>query len=201
MSLAISELVKGLVFPVAVLLLGALVSGLLIPELTRRRDDHRKALEIKTELVEEISESVMRFVMAVQFVVLGSASQTQEKYDEAYRAWETESAVIATKLAAYFRQSNIAGDWSAFAERVTRFYALTGVDLSQRRHAARPLMETYGLRWQGSDDPPTEQAWRQAWGTLKDAIFSEKTELIRRVLESPLDAFEGRRPLSRPGRS
>jgi hypothetical protein len=197
-SLAVSELVTGLVFPVAVLLLGALVSGLLIPGLTRRRDDHRKALEIKTGLVEEISESVMRFMMAIQFAELGSSAQTQDKFDEAYREWETESAVIGAKFGAYLHEGNLSADWAAFCKRLTRFYALSGVPLAERREAASELFEAYHINWPGSDVEPDVQTWRYVWGLLKNAILNEKAELSSRLLRARLDAFEHAGRFRRP---
>jgi hypothetical protein len=78
--------------PLTVLLVGALISGLLIPAFTRRWQNHQKALEIKTELVSELSKSIMGIIMAIQFVRVGAKSQKQADFDQAYREWEIESA-------------------------------------------------------------------------------------------------------------
>lgn len=53
-----ADLVGDLLFPVVVLITGAFLTGLLIPAWTRHRDEHRKALEVKTELVTDMSEAV-----------------------------------------------------------------------------------------------------------------------------------------------
>jgi hypothetical protein len=88
MTLAVGDFVRYFVFPLGVLLLGVLVTGILLPELTTRRDNRRKALEIKTELVSAMSEAVMDFMMAMQFIVLGSVTFTPDDYANAYRTWE-----------------------------------------------------------------------------------------------------------------
>jgi hypothetical protein len=112
--IALSDAVRLLVFPLIILIAGAAVSGLLVPALTRRRDDHRKALEVKTALVGEMSQVVMEFMMAIQFAVR-YAAEDQEAFDDAFSTWEVRSAVIATELEAYYPTTSIGADWSAFA--------------------------------------------------------------------------------------
>ena len=189
--LATSDVVKYFVFPVAVLLSGVLVSGLLIPALTQRRDSRRKALEIKTQLVSDMSEVVMEFMMAIQFATLGAVGQDQKEYDDAYKSWERHRSVIGTKLEAYFPQTDIGSAWSSFAHRVTDFYALTGIDDPEvRRSQAAVLMKTFRLTWpqQARGDP--SEAWTTAWKLLREAIFEEKKHLIQRVLQERATAVE-----------
>jgi hypothetical protein len=57
--------------PFFLLLVGALISGLLIPYFTRRWQNHQKELEIKTNLVGRISESIMSMIMTNQFIEIG----------------------------------------------------------------------------------------------------------------------------------
>jgi hypothetical protein len=187
-----ADLVGDLLFPVVVLLTGAVLTGLLIPAWTRGRDEHRKALEVQTELVTDMSEAVMEFVMAVQFVVLGAVTATQEEYDRAYKTWEERNAVLGTKLQVYFAETTIGLEWTAFADRVTRFYALTGVELAHRRDAAAPLLGHYGLTWpvHGDADDPAASEWHAVFGELKEAVLEEKSALIQRVMNARVDAIE-----------
>jgi hypothetical protein len=195
--LAVSDVVRLLVFPLVVLLAGAVVTGVLIPALSRRRDDYRKALEIKTDLVTDMSEAVTEFIMAIQFAVLGG--QDQKAYDEAFRSWEVRSAVIGTKLEAYFPGTSVAGAWTGFSDRVTRFYATTGIaDPDRRRAAVEGLLGHYGLasgeevaRAVSGSRPSIDD--QLAWGTLKDAIQAEKSALIRTVLDADTGGLRARR--------
>src|SRR5215207_8776119 len=54
--------------PLVTLLVGAALTGLVVPRITRQWQLRQKRLEVKTVLVAELSELVMRFLMAVQFV-------------------------------------------------------------------------------------------------------------------------------------
>jgi len=192
MTLASSDVVRYFVFPVAVLLSGVLVTGLLVPELTKRRDNRRKALEIKTSLVSDMSETVMEFVMAVQFAVLGAVGQDQTEYDNAYKIWEKKRSVIGTKLEAYFPLTDLGPAWSAFAHRVTIFYALTGIDDPAVRRAQRgDLLNSYGLTWpERQVQSDSDESWKEAWGFLRESILDEKKQLVRRVLYERATAVE-----------
>jgi len=57
-----------LAHPLIVLLVGAALTGILVPAFTRRWQNRQKELEIKAALVSDLSEAIMSIVMAVQFV-------------------------------------------------------------------------------------------------------------------------------------
>lgn len=130
--------------------------------------------------------------MAVQFVVLGAVTATQEEYDHAFKTWERRNAVLGTKLQVYFAQTTIGPEWTDFAERVTDFYALTGVGLTSRKDAAAPLLEHYELVWPEHSEARDRAAseWNAVFGELKNAILDEKSALIQRVMNARVDAIE-----------
>jgi hypothetical protein len=173
-----------LAHPLLVLLVGAVLTGMLIPALTRRWQNRQKALELKTELVGEISESITEMVMAVQFVHLGATSMDQQRFDEAYREWETKSAVIGTKLRAYFPETAIPAEWTEFSEIVTDFYALEGVSDENRRSE---YFLTINDKLSALLDTQHERAGD--WGALKEGISKKKAELIQKVLDSKISVF------------
>lgn len=173
-----------LAHPLFLLLAGAVLTGLLIPTVTRRWQDRQKALELKTELVGEISESITEMVMAVQFVHLGAASMNQEKFDEAYREWEARSAVIGTKLQAYFPKTEIPDDWTRLSEVVTDFYALEGVSDELRRSEYSLRIDERLSALLGSQYERT-----QDWGALKEGISMKKADIIKKVLDSRISVF------------
>ena len=168
--------------PLTVLFLTALVSGLLIPWITRRWNNHQKALEIKTGLVTDLSKSIMEMIMAIQYTRLGAPSHTQEAFDKAYRKWEVESAVIGTKLEAYFPQNDIPTEWTKFSNAITDFYAIEGVGPDRRDEAQSKLWQSLGKR-----SPLVEGDG--AWLELKNEILHRKAELIKRVLSEKISVF------------
>jgi len=164
-----------------VLLVGALISGVLIPAFTRRRHRHQKALEIKTQLVSDSSKSIMRIVVATQFARLGARSQSQDDFDRAYRDWEVESAVIGTTLVAYFPDTTIPADWVALSELVTGFYALEGIAVDARSEPAAALARRLGVSVgpQGAGD----------WLALKNGLLTRKAALTQQILSAEISVW------------
>jgi hypothetical protein len=164
--------------PFALLVLGALLTSLIAPWITSNWQLRQKRLEIKTTLVTEMSELVVRFVMAIQFVQLRSKSFSQGEFDNAYLEWEVGSAVLGTKLEAYLGlESRIPPEWTRFAETTTSFYALAGTPPDRLDKARSDLV----ARLQ-SDLPKTEPAWRD----LRDALLAQKAKIIRDLMDAKI---------------
>jgi len=162
--------------PLVTLLVGAALTGLVVPRITRQWQLRQKRLEVKTALVAELSELVMRFLMAVQFVHIRSASLSQESFDSAYRDWEVGSAVLGTKLQAYLPSHDLPAEWTAFSLSVTHFYALEGTPSDERRASSERLdsmLKPYLTGEQGDE-----------WMRHRTAILNWKSDLIRRLMTS-----------------
>jgi hypothetical protein len=169
-------MVELLKHPLTILLVGALISGLLIPRFTLRWQNHQKALEIKTQLVSELSKSIMEIIMAIQYAHLGAESLKQADFDKAYLDWEIESAVIGTKLQAYFSDTTIPTEWTTFSALITDFYALEGVAPNERSKFTEVLARKLGA--------PTDLKHQDLgdWLALKNRLLERKSALIQQVL-------------------
>lgn len=170
--------------PLTILLVGALISGLLIPAITRRWQNHQKALEIKMQLVSELSKTIMEIIMAIQFAHLGAKSQMQADFDKAYREWEVQSAVIGTKLQAYYPNTKIPDEWTVFSELVTEFYALEGVDQNRKPEIESAIRDKLGMLF------GTEFQNQQDWSELKNGILTIKSMLIQKVLKARISVLQ-----------
>ena len=176
--------------PLFLLLVGALVSGLLIPWFTSRWQNHQKELELKTQLATDITETVTAFVLAIQFAELGAVGQSQEDFDAGYRDWEIRNAVISSKLRVYFPDPELRDEWSRFARFATDFYALSGSGLEKPAQTKR-LLELVGasrtLPASDQDDlsrlvslgVPEAQV---DWATLKAHVLSWKDAIVKDLL-------------------
>ena len=162
--------------PLTTLVFGALLSGILIPMLTRDWQLRQKRLEVKVGLVAELSELVMRFLMAVQFVRVGARSFTQEAFDEAYREWEVGSAVFGTRLQAYVGDGGLAAEWTRFSEAMTVFYAIEGTPAEQRAGVEAHLRTLLGEHLAEAEGDP--------WGRHRQALLQWKSSLIRRLMQA-----------------
>jgi hypothetical protein len=84
----------------------ALLGSWLLPQITRKWQDHQKALEIKTGLVSEMSESVSNAVATSRFIAAGLVARSssdpraeQRAWNDGYRERTTSSASVGAKLA------------------------------------------------------------------------------------------------------
>jgi len=152
--------------PLILLVAGALLTNYLIPSWTRQWQDRQAELEIQVALVNAIDQAVTEMIMSVQFAVLGSASQSQSGYDQAYRQWEVDRHMIHSKLQAYYPEGQVVRDWEALSTAVTDFYAASGTQDAEER-----------------------QAYLETWVERKERLFQAKAELNQQILNTPVRAF------------
>lgn len=180
-----------LAHPLVILLVGALLSGLLIPAFTRRWQERQKEVELKTELVSELSESIMKMIITIQIVHLSLNNPNRENIDtvalqtkltDAFEEWEVKSAVIGTKLQAYFPNTSIPVEWTQFSEIVTDFYALEGAgDRESYRHRIQEKLSAL----LGSAHLPQGRRWQD----LKEGILVKKADLIQAILKAKISTI------------
>lgn len=156
----------------------------MIPWFTRGWQNYQQELEIKKELVGDISEAVMRMVMKVQSFEIGlthsqqsgrlQLSEEMQRFNNLinelntdYREWEISSAVIGSQLRAYYRDSEIGPRWDLFSQNVTRFYADIQMDYSN------------ALKGMNHD----------TWLREREILLEEKDNLIRTILNKPISGF------------
>jgi len=178
--------------PLLAVLLTAALSGYVVPRITRRWQDHQKELEIKTSLVEAVSDEVLQFVLAMQFAE--RKASTQEAFDEAYRRWEVQRAVLTGKLRVYFRDPTIAQEFESFSDAVSDFYALAGISHPEYRTQQIQKLKSYfgnaATNWERLADQEERRAdffnWFFAWLDLRQQVLLRKDEVVRKLLAAPI---------------
>lgn len=127
--------------PASLLLIGgaitALLSGLLVPYITRTWQNHDRELErrsailreelgVKSGLVNQIGQTTADFLGASQLQPYETVKATAglTTYDRAYVRWSIASAQIASQLAAYFPASNVGLKWKDFSQNMRNTYLL-----------------------------------------------------------------------------
>lgn len=96
--------------PLFLLLVGAIFSGLFIPWITRRWQHTQKELELKTDLVGDISDAVMKTVMTARLTRTTQAmgehgvdpGNQEQELNRTYKEWVVSSCIIGSKIHAYF---------------------------------------------------------------------------------------------------
>jgi hypothetical protein len=88
--------------PLVLLAAGAIVSGLLVPTLTRGAQNHQKGLEIKSDLVRSMSAAASPFLAATLANELVYNGNVPRSFDLAYEQWLARSNEIQAQLQTYF---------------------------------------------------------------------------------------------------
>lgn len=173
------------------IVVGGAISGLLIPYITNQWQNHQKELEIKTDLVWRISETVMSMIIAVQFAEMsGPTQQSQEEYNKLFREWEISSAVIGSQIRAYFPANNLGSDWDKLSKLVTDVYALSGISVPEIRIKHVEKIQRYFSNSMDKVDfsqlvnSAERKKYLSQWFKLKGEIIKKKDTLVGVILES-----------------
>jgi hypothetical protein len=177
--------------PLLLLVVGGAISGLLVPYITNQWQNHQKELEIKTDLVGRISETLMNMIIAVQFAEMsGPNQQSQEEYNKIFRDWEISSAVVGSQIRAYFPTNNLGPEWDKLSKLVTDVYALSGIFVPETRIKHVEKIKGYFSNSMDNLDfselvNSTERVnYLSQWFKLKDEIIKKKDILVEAILES-----------------
>jgi hypothetical protein len=156
--------------PLLITIIGALLINYVIPKITSRSQNHQRALEIKTQLVREMSESASSAVVTGQLVATDVISKkkggdTNAVFQSGLRDWQIASARIRSEIEGYFPRTTLGDQWGQFSEALTNAYFLSasGTSFADRCARVRNLQRYFGDN-QSCD--PQVQTGLIRWGTL-----------------------------------
>jgi hypothetical protein len=127
-------------------------------------------------------------------------ASTQEAFDEAYRRWEVQRAVLTGKLRVYFGDQSIAQEFESFSDAVSDFYALAGISHPEyRAHQINKLKSYFGdaaTNWETLADQEKRRTdffnWFFAWWDLRQKVLLRKDAVVRKLLAAPIDFLRSR---------
>jgi hypothetical protein len=107
--------------PLSLLLIGAIVSGLLIPYFTNRWQRHQKGLEIRIDLVRRISRTIMSIMTMIDSPLKTESSEKLvEDLHKEIREFQVDRGIIGTELHGYFPSEdcpeNIGDKWDRLGD-------------------------------------------------------------------------------------
>lgn len=111
-----------LAHPLVLLLVGAAISSVLVPALTRQSQRNEQSLEITRDLAERMSAAVSPFIAASLSNFLLWRGKIPAEYDHAYERWSTDSDVILTRMRTYLDDSRIADAWQELQYAMRQLY-------------------------------------------------------------------------------
>ena len=201
-----SELRSWLSNPLLVAIVAALLGSLLIPSVTRKWQNHQKALEIQTGLVSEMGQSVSSAVASSRFIAAGLIARSssdprveQRAWNGLYQTWTTSGASIGARLRAYFG-GKVASDWQSFSYVLTDYVALSakptaGSDrqsqveeiYAYRKHL--PGVRFSRAQWIQLAQTRSGAPFQNAYAQLGRGLLARQDELVQQVLSSHVSGF------------
>jgi hypothetical protein len=193
--------------PLFILLVGAVVTSLVIPWITRGWQNRQRALEIKAGLLARLSDAVTRLVTHAWFREMGNKEELtaddRVEFNWGYGEWEVESRQLQTQLQAYFAGSaELARHWAAYCELLRALHHLswerTGrddlLDTLRQRYATPQLWRVTARRRiivpiarQFAADPPRDVDWMAFLDTTKsEEYMAEPFVRLKFAMEAPL---------------
>jgi hypothetical protein len=121
--------------PLVLIAAGAVISGLLVPALTRGAQNHQKGLEIKSDLVRSMSAAVSPFLAATLANVLVYHGKVPRSYDLAYQQWITQGNEVSTQLQTYFPDKEASLRWGTLSLRMRDVYYFFRLSTPDARHS------------------------------------------------------------------
>lgn len=103
--MSIEKVLVSLVFPFILLFVGAWLSNWVIPKITQKWQNHQKALEIKTDIIQELIQLLMTILVNGDdyHKAKGEDKENLKKLNmKKEKKWLIRKCVIGSKLHAYF---------------------------------------------------------------------------------------------------
>jgi hypothetical protein len=146
-TVAASSFASDFLVPLGLLVAGAAVTGLIVPYITRGWQRHQKRLELKVDLLREVSEAVTRIITHAQWRDMGAktalSSEDRAEFDWRYGEWEVGTQVVQAQLEAYFPDSpEIERHWSGYCDLLRALHKLSWLH-ENRRQLLDDLRERY----------------------------------------------------------
>jgi len=201
--------------PLVLLLVGSVISGVLIPFFTRSWQNHQKSLDIKNDLVTEISKTVTTMMINVQYFLENmkkmrdkEIQEIQQKYNEDYKKWSIAEEIISSRLEAYFPKQNILQQWKKYTKIINNVYALSATDEKLKRQEKINEIKEYldvqksktttdQINWDIlenrkkyiNDEGEFTNEYLDNWWKLKTSILNAENAIIQDIIKKPIQGF------------
>jgi hypothetical protein len=170
-----------------------LLSGVIALLLTRWLQDRSNAMDTKRLLIEDMTKSLHRMILAVQAVEIQYTPSTFDELNKAWQKWKIASAVLRSKLRLYFPNSGIDGAWINLEDRVDEFYGMQ----EERDPIKRDERVVKSLRKRSLSEQDQRMLERGVniervhWMRLKDELLEDLEHVVRSVLAGKSVAAKG----------
>jgi hypothetical protein len=141
--------------PLFITVIGALLAGLIVPWIAAQAEDHRKARDIQTVLVQDVGQAVGRVTLTGQLIATRAIKKENANgsavFDNALLQWESDRAAIRAQLDTYYAKAKVDGTpipkaWARYSQAVEDLYYLSGTEVPHRCDRAKGFVAYVGGR-------------------------------------------------------
>lgn len=194
----------------ALLVIGAGLTGLLIPWITRRWQVQQQALKTKSELIREMTVLVAEMqeekTANLALLVLEIAEEEDEPIFPGYEgpptdpltrlfAWHKRSLIIRSRMKAYYKSEGISRIWDELFAAYNHFVWLDHIPLPAARAERVQSLQKYlkgkvaGVNWivltsarDALESPELQGRYDESMGWIGNALAYEFDEVTKMVL-------------------
>lgn len=186
--------------PLFLLAVSAIISGIFIPWFLRRRQYKQKELELKTEIVSDITESVMKTITTIY--LFRTLNFGKESLKKTLKDWQVRSCVICTKLHSYFTEKKKdEKDLSdKFKDGLGEFYP-SNMDIKKEKDEKdlrgkwdmfKDVLSNFYEHYMENKEVNEKEKLdeeKKKLDEVKRHLFDWKHEIIKEILASEITAF------------
>lgn len=186
--------------PLLLLLIGAVVTGLLVPAITHRWQTQQMGQDLKTKVIGEITDASSATMSQLELSVLpefGSSTSSAASSAQ-YQAWMQKGSAINSEIHAYFPDHSLPSHWGNFYGLMRNFYLFTyaqdSTTRASRLSGIKHYFDVHGVHtaamWAalgGSDR--SSNGYRQAWTQLEKLILGIRDGITGAIMDAPNPGF------------
>ncbi len=186
--------------PLLLLVIGAAVTGLLVPSITHRWQTQQMGQDLKTKVIGEITDASSMTMSQLELTVLpefnSGASQTASSVQ--YQTWMQKGSSITSEIHAYFPDGGLPTHWGNLYGLMRNFYLVTYARDPSTRAARladiKHYFDVHGFHnpetWiaLGTSDH-TSTSYRQAWTQVEKMILGVRDSITTGIMDAPNPRF------------
>jgi len=201
--------------PLVLLLVGAGMSGILVPYFTRRWQDRQEELKLKRDLILELSNAVTKILRAVELTA--DKSKDPKEFNSSKEDWFKATPNIGAQIHTYFYKSKrrIRDFWDNYKRVINQYSNLVRQkDVTEREKSFNAICKSLGVitkikeeddrsytkddfdslvdglkKLLTASDAKSEIVYGEGWSDLHSKMFDLKHDLMKLILESNIDGF------------
>jgi len=183
-----------LAHPFTLLISAAIITGILVPYFSTKRENHKKKLEIKSKLISNIDESVAKFILYEGNVPTKDLDLNEKEEWKKTQERGVKLHMIGSELRTYFHKTPVVDEWMNFYYLLISFTSICwylGFDKSERLEEdisdfdSKPDF-TGQVDW---EKIRSKKGWEPELRKVNDYVLLKAEELNNSIITTKIRSF------------